>query len=260
MKRPMSPCALCLQAKSLVQSHIIPSFLLKESEDWIEKGESRQKHPHLTLVDFKTATEVYSHQRGKVLKKEGLIEYLLCEECEKRLKVGEDYARFCLFGREHVKKHPAAAKTLLRYRARRGKVVREGFEVRWVDYEQLKQFQIGIIWRACVANGPAFRCVEAADATRERMRLALLGGALDEDLVPCAVERLYNSTDASLGIISLPVAGDKRVNLVMGGYRWHFYMDGNAPPEVVLRKSGRLLVRISDIDCFYTPDDMFREF
>jgi hypothetical protein len=90
----------------------------------------------------------------------------------------------------------------------------------------------------------------------ERMRLALLSGRFDEDLVPCAMELLDEPTGANLGIVTSPVTKDGMVQFVMGGYRWTFYLNGSFPTEIVLRKSGLLLVKVSDIDCFYTPDEM----
>jgi hypothetical protein len=142
---------------------------------------------------------------------------------------------------------------------RRGKVLREGHDVRWVDYERLKRFQISIIWRACVAKGNAFKAVQASVPTMERMRLALLIGRFDEDLVPCAMELLDEPTGANFGVVGVvpsPVAKDSIVQFVMGGYRWTFYLNGSFPTEIVLRKSGLLLVKVSDIDCFYTPGEM----
>jgi len=254
-QRPISTCALCLQVTPLVQSHIVPDFLLKECEDWIEKGKSRQKQPHLTLVDYDTADEIYCQQKGNVLKKEGLREYLLCEDCEKRMKIGEDYARVCLYGAGPVKQHTRPAKSVRRYRTRRGKILREGYDVRWVDFEKFKRFQISVIWRACAAKGKAFKKAQASNSTMERMRLALLSGKFDEDLVPCAMELLEDPNRASVGIFAPPFGDRKIVFFIMGGYKWHFYVDGNAPIEIILRTSGFMLVKVSDIDCLYTPDE-----
>jgi hypothetical protein len=236
----------------LAKSHIIPEFLIKEAVDWIERGDSRQKQPHLTRVDFETTKAVYCHQKGNVVKLEGLAEYLLCDDCERLIAIGEDYARTHLFTSASAK---TTTKTALSYRVRAGKVLREGYEVRWVDYNSLKQFQIGIIWRACIASGKAFKEANADAALLERMRLALLSGKLDEGLVPCVMERVWCPPGISPGI-QAPFADGNIIYLVMGGYRWRFFMDGNAPSGAVLRKDGRLLGVIIDLECLFTPDYM----
>ncbi len=130
--------------------------------------------------------------------------------------------------------------------------------MRWVDYEKLKQFQIGTIWRACVANGNAFKNVQATAATTEQMRLGLLSGKLDECLVPCAMEFLDGLTSENFGVVSFPFEHNKIVRFIMGGYQWHFFMDGNAPTEIILRKNGYMIIKVLDIARLYTPDDMLQ--
>lgn len=254
MARPVASCKLCKARRPLAKSHIIPDFLLKEAEDRIERGDSRQKQPHLTRVDFETTKAIYCHQKGNVVKFEGLAEYLLCDDCERLIAVGEDYARTHLFATASSK---TTIKTVLSYRVRAGKVLREGYEVRWVDYTRLKHLQIGIIWRACIASGKAFKEANADASLLERMRLALLSGKLDEDLVPCVMERVWCPPGISPGI-QAPCADGNVVYLVMGGYRWRFFMDGNAPRGAVLRTDGRLLVVIIDIERLFTPDYMLQ--
>lgn len=257
MSRPLASCKLCERRKPLAKSHIIPDFLLKEAEDWIERGKSREKQPHLTCVDFDTAKPIYCHQKGNVVKIEGFAEYLLCDDCEKRITVGEDYARTHLFTSASANTPKTKVKIVLWYRVRAGKVLREGYELRSVNYSGLKQFQIGIIWRACVATGKAFQAAKATAPTLERMRLALLSSNFDEDLVPCAMERVLGPPGGGPGI-QPPSADGNVICFVFGGYRWWFFMDGKAPRGVFLRKDGRLLVTVTDIERIFTPDFMLQ--
>jgi hypothetical protein len=244
----------------LVKSHIIPDFLLKQVEEQIPTGKHSQSQPHLSLIDWETTGRIYCKQKGNVLMQEGFKEYLLCEDCEKILKVGEDYAKECLYGRGPIRKHTQPYRSHRRYRyvTQRKQVIREGLDMRWVDYEKFKQFQIGTIWRACVANGNAFKNVQATAATTEQMRLGLLSGKLDECLVPCAMEFLDGLTSENFGVVSFPFEHNKIVRFIMGGYQWHFFMDGNAPTEIILRKNGYMIIKVLDIARLYTPDDMLQ--
>jgi hypothetical protein len=258
MSRPIDSCKLCQRRKPLAKSHIIPEFLLKEAEDWIERGKSRQKQPHLSRVDFETAKEIYCHQKGNVVKMEGLTEYLLCDDCEKNIAVGESYARTHLLTSASANTPKTKVRTVLRYRVRAGKVLRAGYELRSVDYSLLKRFQIGIIWRACVATGKAFQKAKATAPALERMRLALLSGKFDERLVPCVMEKVYDPVGGGPGIHA-PFVGGNVVYLVFGGYRWRFFMDGKAPRGAYLRKDGRLFAKVTDIDEIFTPDYMLQQ-
>ena len=232
---------------------------MEDAVEWLPKGKSRQKQPHLILVDFNTTGEIYCKQKDAVLKPEGLKESLLCQDCETRIVQSEKYARECLYGSEPIKKHTRPFKSVRRFRERRGLVIREGADIRWVDYDRFKLFQTSIIWRACVAKGNAFKHVRAPADSVERMRCALLGGKIDEHLVPCAMELLEATNGSNLGMFSFPVAEDNIVCFVMGGYSWYFYVGGNAPTEIILRKSGYLFIKVSDIDRFYTPDSMLQK-
>jgi hypothetical protein len=257
-KRLIAPCALCLLNKPLVQSHIISGFLLRAAEDWIPTGKSGQEQPYLTLVDHQTTKQVYSSQRGNALKELELKEYLLCEACERVIQEGEDYAIECLYGSAPIKSHTRPAKSIRYYTMRRGMVLRGGYDNRWVDYPKFKLFQIGLIWRACVSKGKVYAAVDASDHDKERMRQALLNRKFNEDLSPCVMELLEGTDGPNVDMVAIPVAMDGNVQFIMGGYKWHFYLDGNAPTAFILRKSGFLRVGVSDIERFRTPDEMLR--
>lgn len=245
---------MCLLVKPLQSSHIIPDFMLKEVEEGIPKGKSGEKQPHISLVNFQTTQEIYCFQKETVYKKEGLKEFLLCRGCEQRLAVGEKYVRCVLYGRKPIKKHTHATRFMVRHRHRNGRVFVEGVEIRWVEYTRFKQFQLGVIWKACVASGNAFKEATATAGTIERMRKSILSGNYGEQLVPCVMERLHDPTGASIGIIGLPKSHSSqsgKISIVMGGYIWNYFVKGNVDSDIALQKHGKLVIKIVDVNEFY---------
>ena len=246
-------CALCLLVKPLQKSHIIPDFMLKEVEEGIPKGKSGQKQPHIRTFDFKTLQEISCHQKETAYKKEGLKECLLCLDCEQRLGGGEKYVRRVLYGSKPIKEHTHATRYTVRDRHQNGNVFKEGHEIRWVEFERFKQFQLGVIWKACVAKGNFFKEVTAPARTIESMRKSILSGIYDEQLAPCVMKRLHDPTGAIMKFIGWPKSDSSlsgRINIVMGGYIWDYFVKGNVDRRFALQKHGKLAIQIVDIKEF----------
>src|ERR1039458_2618143 len=223
-------CALCLQVKPLQKSHIIPDFMLKEVEERIPKGKSGQEQPHIRTFDFKSLQEISCHQKETAYKKEGLKEYLLCSDCEQRLGAGEKYVCCVLYGGRPIKEHTHAARYTVRDRHQNGNVFKEGHEIRWVEFERFKQFQLGVIWKACVAKGNFFKEATAPARTIENMRKSILSGNYDEQLVPCVMARLHDPTGMIIEFVRQPKlhpSQSGRIRIVMGGYIWDYFIEGN---------------------------------
>jgi hypothetical protein len=68
------------------------------------------------------------------------------------------------------------------------------------------------------------------------------------------MELLEGSDGPNTGIVAIPEARNGIVQFIMGGYKWCFYLSGNAPTPFILRKSGHLCIGVSDIECFRTPE------
>ena len=248
-------CALCLLVKPLQSSHIIPDFMLKEVEEGIPKGKSGQKQPHIRLIDFQTTQEIYCNQKETAFKKEGLKEFLLCSDCEQQLAIGEKYVRCVLYGTKPMKEHTHATRYSVRDRHRNGQVFKEGIEIRWVEFERFKQFQLGVIWKACVAKGNFFKEATAAAGTIESMRKSILSGIYNEQLVPCAMSRLHDPTGAIMGFIGRPKSHSSQngqISITMGGYSWNYFVEGNVDRRFALQKHGKLVVQIVDVKEFFT--------
>jgi hypothetical protein len=124
-----------------------------------------------------------------------------------------------------------------------------------VEFERFKQFQLGVIWKACVASGKFFKEATALPKTVESMRKSLLSGIYDEQLVPCVMRRLHDPTGASIEIIGRPKAHSSQsgvVGIIMGGYIWDYFIEGNVDRRFALQSHGKLVVQIIDVNVLYT--------
>ena len=121
-------CKLCQRQAKLVASHIIPEFLYKTLYD--------SKHRFQQV----SADPAVSNQ----YKQKGFREPLLCEDCEQRLSVSEQYMSKLLNG---------GVPTIVSLDGRR-------IRFRDIDYNKLKLFQISILWRAGVSSLPVFSQVQ----------------------------------------------------------------------------------------------------
>lgn len=221
-------------------------------------GSRGHQQPYLTLVDFNTTRPVYTKRRKHALRHEGFTEPLLCCTCDQNLiGTAENYVRKCLYGVDKVLKHIAPSKSHRRYVTSRGRVVREGYDKRWVNYALFKRFQLSLLWRASIATGRSFNEIRSnlPTSTKEKMRLALLHGIFDEDFLPCLMVRLDGFVGDNFGIIQPPVLRDGFVQFILGGYEWNYFLDSKTSPMLTLTKDGRLLVAIRDIERLYTPDN-----
>jgi hypothetical protein len=229
--------------------------MLKEVEDRIPTGKKGQAQPHMTEVDFTTLSLLYSRQKGNFLKDYGLREELLCSDCELLLGRGEHYTRTAFYGSQPQKQHTRCPRLKLEYRQRGGRLVRQGYERRLVNYPLLRQFQIGVFWKASVAAGKAFKDVTCPPAIQERMRQSLRTGVVDETLVPCHMLKLLGPLDQCLEIVTIEAKPEYAL-LVMGGYAWLYILKDDLQEMVTFRRDGSLIVLVRDWDVFLTPSDL----
>jgi hypothetical protein len=64
------------------------------------------------------------------------------------------------------------------------------------------------------------------------------------------MERLHDPTGASFEIIGQPKRNGKIIGIMMGGYNWLYYIEGDAPHQIALQRNGKLLVKIKDFNEF----------
>jgi len=111
--QPM-PCALCRRDRKLCKSHIIPRFLYAKMFEGGQKA-------YLLSTD--------GNERPKKVP-DGAYEKLLCQECETRFSIWENYAKRVIFGGEPIlppKRTPL------------------GIIFRGLDYQQFKLFQLSML-------------------------------------------------------------------------------------------------------------------
>lgn len=108
-------CRLCLKARELCESHIVPEFLFKPLY-------SKEKHQFLQVSGL---PKVRKWQKG-------FKEKMLCRVCEDRLNKWETYVAQVLFGGTEIGLEK----------------MRDAIIVRDVDYTKFKLFQLSVIWRA----------------------------------------------------------------------------------------------------------------
>ena len=218
MQRPdkVGACALCLRNGILRDSHIISEFLYSALYD--------DKHRFYVIE----AGEKYSEFEQK-----GLREPLLCADCETKLSVWEAYARDAFVGRHQFR------------------FAMDADGVTWVEgvnYEQLKLFQLSILWRAGVAKQDFFSKVQLGPHAETLRRMLLAGDPGEPWQYGCLVWAVHLAGEPASMIIQptpfrLP---DKAVGLrfSFGGLAWFYRIASHKPApgafiEAVMQRSGR---------------------
>ena len=183
-------CALCKREAPLRRSHVVPEFLYKPHYD--------EKHRAL-LFDKRDAPYT--------MLQKGIRERLLCEECEARLQVFEDY-----FARYWFKQHPLPAVIAA------PEVVLSG-----IDYAQFKLFLLSIVWRASVAGTSPEMSLGPHE---ERMRNMLLNSeAGPRGLYPIFAGLIVDEErrpwdGAMLAPLKIRVRTHWACRMVFGGVSW----------------------------------------
>ena len=233
------PCALCLLTKPLLESHIIPEFVLDGVIEWIPTGRSGQLQPHMMEIDYELLEKIYTAQKGTVQKRLGFKERLLCRDCEAILQKGEHYVRRVLYGTSPKKTHTAPLRVRRRYHTNGW----DGMEERWVDFQLFSQFQVGVFWRCCVAKGKAFTGIKVQPALQEQMRACLYNASLTERLLPCNLRKMQGNPDVWMGMLMIPtMPHDGVYNFYMAGYRWQYFFEQRPNDPLLLTADGHLKV------------------
>jgi hypothetical protein len=197
-------CALCRRNLPLRNSHIYP--------EWIYKP----------LYDKKRRLEILSvvPDGRNELKQKGMRQRLLCDDCEQNISVWEGYARSIF----------VAPDKPLEY-------MREGsmLQVRSLDYQRLKLFELSILWRAGVSTLPFFEKVKLG-AHEEALRVQLVNsdpghpdryGAL---MFGLKVGELAETLQVIAEPRSLRSYGVRAYNFTFGGFLWVFHVSSSDPP------------------------------
>jgi hypothetical protein len=210
-------CRLCLKARPLQLSHILPEFLYTAVYD--------TKHQYLVTPLSPNAPE-RTEQKG-------LREQLLCGPCEELLSRRERYASQLLFYRRG-----------LRPFAHAGTIYVPG-----VDYVGFKLFLLGLLWKAASSSLPEFRnvCLDRSRSDRLRQLLHAEDPGTPAEF-PCVIHIFMRHKEAFRHSIIPPYrirySGHRAYRLVFAGFAWTFVVSSHFTDSIVgnsvLRQDGVL--------------------
>lgn len=164
--KPTSPCRLCGALGSLRDSHIISKFYVRGYASTIVTGSHGQEQPASILISTVPGIESGQKQHGIFERELGVIQLLLCADCEQRFSRYEDWFRRFFYGTRagKIQKQPVGNPVALRPRER---------EV-LADYKPFKLFILSLLWRVSVADGVFFRNVRLTVHDEKRIATVLL--------------------------------------------------------------------------------------
>jgi hypothetical protein len=223
-------CALCLEEKSLCDSHIVPEFFYKSLYD----DEPKRYFGISTEADERID-----------IRQKGIWEKLLCKDCEQRFSKWESYAKRVFY--------PEPA-----FQRRQDRLV-----ILDVDYAKFKLFQLSVLWRASVSGRKEFQYVDIGQYEKviRKMLLEENPGAPDEFGCFMVTSPKYKHLlDQMLISPDMPVREETSVaQFLMAGIFWNYFVSRNNPEmkdhAAFLTRQGMLSVfEESDIVNQYVQD------
>ena len=151
-ERPFDTCRLCLQKKLLCKSHIITNAIYRRLKIHGDHHKFKFKNPITGKLDDRL---------------NGIWEYLLCEECEMKLKVNEDPTIELIFNHESPN-----GKQL--YDSRQ-EVFYQNYNAMasvfgWNDFSYFRKFILGVLWKASISKRKEFNHVKLDENSEEELR------------------------------------------------------------------------------------------
>ena len=255
-QRNCGTCRLCRLEKELRRSHILSAFFRDDSASLFPTGQQGILQPFTQMIHTDAGKRFPRKQHGFWARRQGLVEYLLCHDCEQKISAFEDYAKIFLYGSSDpirlslpLLPEPVFA----------------------ADYKNMKLFQLSILWRAAEAKGEFFSAVSLTPRHRERLRLMLLTEDPGPDheffctmarLVPSpAVQSLQGRHGISIETGTFaPVAHDfgswQTYTFVMGGIVWGFCISESGVPDILrnsyIKQNGRFWLLPMNAEAFLT--------
>lgn len=246
-------CRLCQCEKELRRSHIVPDFFRDESGSMYPTGKSGEPQPFTQPIHTHPGKKFQRKQHGYWETRHGMVEYLLCGDCEQRFSALEDYAKKFFYGRSNP--------------IRLQLPINEDSFV--AEYKQMKLFQLSLLWRASEARGEFFSAVSLSDQHKERLRLMLLNNdAGREDEYFCAmfrlvvspiIEQLQSVHGIAIETGFFAPVGHKHETwdsylFVMGGLGWVFCVSPGGVPEIMrnsyIKENGQFFLLPMNGDTF----------
>jgi hypothetical protein len=216
-------CALCLNDRSLCDSHIIPEFVYESLYD--------EKHRfHVVSAE--------PDERARY-KQKGLKESLLCEQCETQFSKHESYAKSVLKGG-----------VALNARREGSLIVLSG-----LNYHAFKLFQLSILWRAGVSKSEFFQKVQLGPH-EEVLRTKLLNNDPGTSTAyGCVMWGITMLPGESPALIMQPtrtrIHGHVTYKFMFGGLVWVFFVTSQeiAYPfnQCIVKENGETVVQVKHI-------------
>jgi hypothetical protein len=215
-------CALCLQDRTLCNSHIVPQFIFKHVQG--DDGE---------FFVVKTGEEPPSTFY------KSFSEKLLCEGCETLFSRWEHYASQFFYGGM-----PLSGE-------RRGDVI----EMQGLDYAMMKLFFMSLLWRFGITSNPWFKGTRLGPHS-DRLRSLLLASDPSEPWrYGCLLTAVMHNGTHMSGFITRPDAcrfeGHWCQRVVVGGFLLSYFVTSHEPShpgtKAVLQRNGRFFMHVKDI-------------
>src|SRR5437868_2386746 len=144
MAKHSASCRLCREEKELRRSHVLPAFFRDDSVSMYLTGKQGMRQPFTQPIHTHVGKRFARKQHGYWEQRHGMVEPLLCHECEQKFSAFEDYAKRFFYGSSDPIR---LALPLL------------PDPVFTADYKKMKLFQLSILWRAAEAKGDFFSAV-----------------------------------------------------------------------------------------------------
>ena len=202
-------CALCQKHGGLCLSHLLPKALYR----WIQRSTAGQKNANAVHVTAKQATT----------KSFQIAEYLLCPECEERLRVGgEDWVLANGFrGTGSFPIHSVLAGATPFAKLTQASII-DARAIAGIDLQQLAYFALSVFWRAgaCQWNALDHYSQISLGPYQETLRQYLLGGSFPYQAI--LIANVADNPSPQLGAV-FPYS-----NRVNGVWQHRFSMPGMA--------------------------------
>ena len=250
--RPDS-CALCKEQKTLVDSHMVPRFFLRAVTSEILEGK-RTGQRETSVMRFGDKPQSRDVQEGSFERSHGLVQKLLCQECDSKIGRWESYARITLYGNSpgpDVRKQQLGESFAAQLGApdKNAKYFRDLRQVS-VDYKKFKLFELSILWRAGLESKSWGKEVSLGPF-QEELREHLLnddpGSALYLPVMIVDAKDKDIDFEAILPSVELLTKTPNHLyRMALGGYWWFFWVSNNlkssGPPYFYLQENGNLRI------------------
>jgi hypothetical protein len=205
-------CALCLEERELVNSHIISKFAYRDI---------RNADPHNRMLTIHTTLK----EAEVELAQDGWKEQLMCRRCDNSYSEIERYATGLIYGGWND----------ARCTTNHG----EYFKVEGVDYVKFKLFQMVTLWRAASSNLPVFSEVRLGPYRERLRRLVLAQQPGGQDDFPCLMVSLHDDKEP-VDYVRRPdwirlADGIRAYRFIFAGFMWLFLVSSHTKKSSLLK-------------------------